>query len=89
MYKPLLIYSNIFRQKSHSSNVVAGGLRKNGEVVPVYTRKAYSENTGLSNETGKFQNIKKNDKFFICLLVINEKRMNSHFVLCQFEKFMF
>src|SRR5215471_13490604 len=27
--------------------------------------------------------------FFICLLVINEKHMNSHFVLCQFENLCF
>ena len=26
---------------------------------------------------------------FICLLVINEKNMNSHFVLCQFENLCF
>ena len=48
---------------------------------------SYFQSTGLGNETGKFQNIKKIDtwNFFICLLVINEKHMNSHFVLCQFE----
>lgn len=42
--------------------------------------------TGLGNETGKSQNIKKKSthEFFICL-AINEKHMNSHFVLCQFE----
>ena len=47
--------------------------------------------TGLGNETGKFQNIKKKSThgFFIYLLVINEKRMNSHFVLCQFENLCF
>ena len=28
-------------------------------------------------------------EFFICLLVINEKIMNSHFVLCQFENLCF
>ena len=45
---------------------------------------------GLGNETRKFQNIKKSThEFFICLLVINEKRMNSHFVLCQFENLCF
>ena len=27
--------------------------------------------------------------FFICLLAINEKHMNSHFVLCQFENLCF
>ena len=27
--------------------------------------------------------------FFICLLVINEKHMNSHFGLCQFENLCF
>ena len=27
--------------------------------------------------------------FFICLLNINEKYMNSHFVLCQFENLCF
>jgi hypothetical protein len=44
-------------------------------------------NTELGNETGKFQNIKKKSthEFFICLLVINEKHMNSHFVLSQSE----
>jgi len=45
--------------------------------------------TGLGNETGKFQNIRKNRQFFICLLVINEKHMNSHFVLCHFENLCF
>ena len=40
---------------------------------------------------GKFQNIKikSTHEFFICLLVINEKRMNRHFVLCQFENLCF
>jgi len=48
-------------------------------------------NTGLGNETGKFQNIKKKSthEFFICLLVINENHMNSRFVLCQFENLCF
>jgi len=42
--------------------------------------------TELGNETGKFQKLKKSThEFFICLWVINEKHMNSHFVLCQFE----
>jgi len=47
--------------------------------------------TGLGNETGKYQNIKKKSthEFFICLLVINEKLMNSYFVLCQFENLCF
>ena len=38
-----------------------------------------------------FENIKKiqHMNFFICLLVINEKHMNSHFVLCQFENLCF
>ena len=46
--------------------------------------------TGLGNETGKSQNIKKKSthEFFICL-AINEKHMNSHFVLCQFENLCF
>ena len=42
----------------------------------------------LGNETGNFQNISTHE-FFICLLVINEKRMNSHFVLCQSENLCF
>ena len=47
--------------------------------------------TGLGNETGKLQNIKKKSthEFFICLLAIKEKLMNSHFVLCQFENSCF
>ena len=28
---------------------------------------------------------KSTHEFFICLLALNEKLMNSHFVLCQFE----
>ena len=37
-----------------------------------------------------FKTLKKSThEFFICLLVINEKLMNSHFVLCQFENLCF
>jgi len=39
---------------------------------------------------GKLQKIKKlTHEFFICLLAINEKHMNTHFVLCQFENLCF
>jgi len=49
-------------------------------------RSVFYHCTGLGNETGKFQNINKFDTWiFICLFVINEKLMNSTFVLCQFE----
>ena len=37
-----------------------------------------------------FKTLKKIDnEFLICLLVINEKHMNSHFVLYQFESLCF
>ena len=37
-----------------------------------------------------FKTLKKSThEFFICLLVINEKHMNSHFVLCRFENLCF
>ena len=43
-----------------------------------------SQYTGLGNETGKFQNIKKSShEFFVYLLFINEN------VLCQFEHLCF
>jgi hypothetical protein len=47
--------------------------------------------TGLGKETGKFRNMKKKltHEFFICLLIINDKRMNGHFVLCQFDNVCF
>jgi len=40
---------------------------------------------------GKISKHKKKSthEFFICLLVINEKHMNSHFVLCHFENLCF
>ena len=37
-----------------------------------------------------FKTLKKSThEFFIYLLVINEKHINSHFVLCQFENLCF
>jgi len=41
----------MFPQKSHSSNVVVDGFRKNGEIVPVYARKAYSGSIPTYTET--------------------------------------
>ena len=45
--------------------------------------------TELGNEIGKFEKKKMRHVNFLCLLVINEKHMNSHFVLCQFENLCF
>jgi hypothetical protein len=46
---------------------------------------------GWAMKRENFKTLKKKltHELFICLLVINEKHMNSHFVLCQFENLCF
>ena len=49
-----------------------------------------SQIQGWAMKRENFKTLKKSKReFFICLLVINEKHMNSHFVLCQFENLCF
>ena len=45
---------------------------------------------GWAMKRENFKTLKKSThEFFICLLVINKKHINSHFVLCQFENLCF
>ena len=45
-----------------------------------------SDIQGWAMKRENFKTLKKSThEFFICLLVINEKHMNNHFLLCQFE----
>jgi len=50
---------------------------------------AYIQGWAMKRENFKTLKKKSTHEFFIYLLVINEKHMNSHFVLCQFENLCF